>query len=814
MSRISALFLSLSLGFPNPALGLRVQNPVDAGMEEKIATALGHSATGLEEFNPGHGRRMLKRLFTERRKLLDIIGRGERNFTLRFVNLLHTPPIEPNDIPGFGAARFLSFELPPSAVSAFLAGEPTEIRGNPFWSQLLEAGGASRDPGNIAGVDAFAPARNAMRRLTYAYTDLDFDGGKPREKVRLDEEEPILLSRLGPEQREEFKRNRILFLHPGDPNPLVETEQLLKGEAILYRPPPESVQALMEQLRGRYQDRLAAQKIPPARVNGFLVEQFFYPIFILLRDHMQLVTMFRRWQGQLKKGAVPAEGEILALHLGGAMHFEDLSILAARDLPEKASLKLDSRDDPRVPLLGGLDKGVPFFPARFEEIMDHLRVTEDGEVELDVPYFVRLFDEYLSAESRMIRTGAVFHALFPDAADTPEAVQAAPVPFSIHRSMFSLRGFLSRLTEEDLQRLWDQTGAESGDRGPILEAFVGVMAKEEYKLLAGKDELNDLHADIWYNLGADRDDQGDLSGAAAAFERSTELNPEDLHVWSSLGLARYAQRDLSGAATAFERSTELNPEDSGVWSGLGIVRHRQGDLSGAIAAFEKVLQIEPNFPGAADRLAGLKRAAGGETSIGLEEAGEKIRRALSDLTDAQIAELRVKGKVVGDVRGMPSLVRLIQTTQGAAPLTGVLRGRQVIAQSDLLSDKTVAALTKRFGSVQALPRVLSSEAIEALVGRLQQREAQGPKTVVIVDPDTAEQLKTLLAKRDPQWRIPAVILGVPFGLLDTTDPETVLAYLLNILAQMDSIPGRHMERLEATLTLDVQRQTLFLSTGA
>lgn len=397
--RTLAVFLSLAIGLPSavhpesysfavrPEL-VEGQTLRQAGLEENKSKAsflneIGWSASvaGVEEFNPGHGKRLLKRLFTERRKLLDILGKRNTTLTLRFVNLLHTPPIGSADIPDFGRAYGLSFELPPAAVKAFLAGEPTVIRDNLFWSALLEAGGgihAQHAEETLIGVDSFAPARNAMRRTTYAYTRMDFDGGRPRKKIKLDGpvdlaeaglgtgqvSEGILLSRLSPEQREELGRSRILFLHPGTPDPFSEGPAQLREEVILYRPPHESIQALVRQLQERYSEDLTHRGIPASSVNDFLIDHFLFPIFILPRDHMQMTMMFRRWQVRLKEEA-PAQvkNEVLVLHLGGAMHFQSLISLASRDLPRDAPVRLESLDDPRVPVLAGSFKGIPFFQS-------------------------------------------------------------------------------------------------------------------------------------------------------------------------------------------------------------------------------------------------------------------------------------------------------------------------------------------------------------------------------------------------------------------------------------------------------------------
>lgn len=204
-------------------------------------------------------------------------------------------------------------------------------------------------------------------------------------------------------------------------------------------------------------------------------------------------------------------------------------------------------------------------------------------------------------------------------------------------------------------------------------------------------------------------------------------------------------------------------------------------------------------------------------AAGLEEVGKWLQGLplwSKPLETVQLAQLQATGRVVTEVAGVDSIVRLIKTTQEVVPSAEITKNRQVIAQLGLLPDQTVAALTQKFGVVQPLPRQLNSAAVSTLVAQLRQLDAQKPKALLIVDVDTAEQLKTVLSEVDPQWQVPAIIVGIPSGLVAATNPEAVLTYLLNLLAQVDSIPGRHIERLEATLTLDAQHQTFFLSTGA
>lgn len=115
--------------------------------------------------------------------------------------------------------------------------------------------------------------------------------------------------------------------------------------------------------------------------------------------------------------------------------------------------------------------------------------------------------------------------------------------------------------------------------------------------------------------------------------------------------------------------------------------------------------------------------------------------------------------------------------------------------------------------MQLLPRSLGAAEAVSLVAQLLELDAVGPKALLIVDSAGAEQLKAGLERIDPDWKIPAVILEIPAGLLTVTDPNAILTYLLELLARADSLPGRQSAGLEATLTLQAKRQALFISTG-
>lgn len=159
--------------------------------------------------------------------------------------------------------------------------------------------------------------------------------------------------------------------------------------------------------------------------------------------------------------------------------------------------------------------------------MDHLRVTDDGEVELDVRYFTDLFGEYLAKESRTVLVEGVYRSLFLGASDTPEAV-LGEMPFEAYRDLISFHGLLSQLTQVDLEHLAVLARAGPGEvRIPFWEELQRVLGKEEYRSLPGVAQSDEIvsgpKAHAWSNLGAARNAQGDLPGAIAAYGRAREI---------------------------------------------------------------------------------------------------------------------------------------------------------------------------------------------------------------------------------------------------------------------------------------------------
>ncbi len=199
------------------------------------------------------------------------------------------------------------------------------------------------------------------------------------------------------------------------------------------------------------------------------------------------------------------------------------------------------------------------------------------------------------------------------------------------------------------------------------------------------------------------------------------------------------------------------------------------------------------------------------SSRGLEESLEQQLSSLADipLNPAQIAQLRAKETIVTPVRGIDSRVSLIGVSADAVP-AALEGGRLVAVQPGLLPDGAETGL-QRLGAVQPLR---TDQDLQNLILQLSQMPKDAPKGLVLVDPPTAQKLRDALAEMGSKWQEPVVIVGIQPGMLRNVNPNSVLVYLLNLLAQAADVPGRQIQLLEATFTLELEKQTFFLNTSA
>jgi tetratricopeptide (TPR) repeat protein len=106
---------------------------------------------------------------------------------------------------------------------------------------------------------------------------------------------------------------------------------------------------------------------------------------------------------------------------------------------------------------------------------------------------------------------------------------------------------------------------------------------------------------------------------AAASQPKTIALKEEWQRWNDYGIGLFLQGDLKGAAAAFQKVTEADPNNPDGWVNIGRCAVQEGDMERARAVLEKALALKPdlartnyfyarvlrsdgNYPAAADRL--------------------------------------------------------------------------------------------------------------------------------------------------------------------------------------------------------------------
>ncbi len=75
----------------------------------------------------------------------------------------------------------------------------------------------------------------------------------------------------------------------------------------------------------------------------------------------------------------------------------------------------------------------------------------------------------------------------------------------------------------------------------------------------------------------------------------TSSTKEDWTRWNDYGIGLFLQGDLKGAAAAFEKITEADPQHPDGWTNIGRVLVQEGDTAGAKKVLEKSLAINPRL---------------------------------------------------------------------------------------------------------------------------------------------------------------------------------------------------------------------------
>jgi tetratricopeptide (TPR) repeat protein len=92
---------------------------------------------------------------------------------------------------------------------------------------------------------------------------------------------------------------------------------------------------------------------------------------------------------------------------------------------------------------------------------------------------------------------------------------------------------------------------------------------------------------------------GDLTAAAAAFDRAVALRPQDFWPWFGKGLCAHRRGHDAEAVTAFSVCIALGPDNAACYFNRALALAACGDSAAALADYDRALQLDPRLAAAA-----------------------------------------------------------------------------------------------------------------------------------------------------------------------------------------------------------------------
>jgi putative PEP-CTERM system TPR-repeat lipoprotein len=116
------------------------------------------------------------------------------------------------------------------------------------------------------------------------------------------------------------------------------------------------------------------------------------------------------------------------------------------------------------------------------------------------------------------------------------------------------------------------------------------------------------------------------AAAERLLRQAIELDSTYLDAYSALGQLYVVQQKLAAARTEFETLAERSPRSVAASTMVGIILQTEGDVPAARERFERVLQIDPEAAVAANNLAWIYAANGGNLDVALQLAKTAQKR--------------------------------------------------------------------------------------------------------------------------------------------------------------------------------------------
>jgi len=148
---------------------------------------------------------------------------------------------------------------------------------------------------------------------------------------------------------------------------------------------------------------------------------------------------------------------------------------------------------------------------------------------------------------------------------------------------------------------------------------------------------------------------------APAPEPKTIVRKEEWQRWNDYGIGLFLQGDLKGAAAAFQKVTEADPGNPDGWVNIGRCAVQEGDMERARAVLEKALAFSPNLTRANFFYARVLRADGN-----YDGAAFRLRIVLAQYPRDRVA-LNDLGRILFLQRKYDEAVKTLQSVLSIDP---------------------------------------------------------------------------------------------------------------------------------------------------
>ena len=140
-----------------------------------------------------------------------------------------------------------------------------------------------------------------------------------------------------------------------------------------------------------------------------------------------------------------------------------------------------------------------------------------------------------------------------------------------------------------------------------------------------------------------------------------DLKAEDWQRWNDYGIGLFLQGDLKGAAAAFEKVTEVDPKNPDGWVNIGRAAVQEGDMERARSVLAKALSLSPNLARAHFFSAKVLRSDGR-----YDEAADHLRQVVAQYPRDRVA-LNDLGRILFLQRNYSDAVKVLQAVLAVDP---------------------------------------------------------------------------------------------------------------------------------------------------